>query len=32
VALDPAVNVMDAAAPALLAYRMTGRAFGRLYV
>ena len=31
-ALDPEVNVMDAAAPALLAYALTGRAgYGRLY-
>jgi hypothetical protein len=30
-ALDPEVNVMDAAAPVLLAYSLTGRAFGRLY-
>ncbi|KIZ02761.1 hypothetical protein MNEG_5201 [Monoraphidium neglectum] len=31
VALDPQVNVMDAAAPALMAYALTGRVFGRLY-
>jgi hypothetical protein len=30
-ALDPEVNVMDAAAPVLVAYSLTGRAFGRLY-
>lgn len=29
--LDPGVNLMDAAAPALLAYSLTGRVVGRLY-
>jgi aarF domain-containing kinase len=30
-ALDPEVNLMDAATPTLLAYSLTGRVFGRLY-
>lgn len=31
-ALDPAVNLMDAATPCLLAYSLTGRVAGRLYM
>ena len=30
-ALDPAVNLLDAVAPSLLALRLTGRSLGRLY-
>lgn len=30
-ALDPAVNLMDAATPTLLAYALTGKVVGRLY-
>ncbi|WIA32106.1 hypothetical protein OEZ86_002957 [Tetradesmus obliquus] len=30
-ALDPGVNIMDAATPALLAYSLTGKVVGRLY-
>jgi aarF domain-containing kinase len=30
-ALDPGVNIMDAATPCLLAYAMTGKVVGRLY-
>jgi aarF domain-containing kinase len=30
-ALDPRVNLMDAATPTLLAYALTGKAVGRLY-
>lgn len=29
--LDPEVNLMDAAAPCLLAHSLTGRVVGRLY-
>lgn len=29
--LDPEVNLMDAAAPCLFAYNLTGRVLGRLY-
>lgn len=29
--LDPDVNLMDAAAPCLFAYNLTGRVLGRLY-
>jgi aarF domain-containing kinase len=29
--LDPGVNMMDAAAPCLIAHRLTGRVMGRLY-
>ena len=29
--LDPAVNLMDAAAPTFLAHNLTGRLTGRLY-